>query len=102
MRKLTTVFMETNRAPHIKSKCLKKRFGEVEGITDKDYVTNSYHVPVFEEINPFVSFRKRVSRVVRWSNIYIEASDLTNNTDAIIQVIKHIYENIICRDKHEV
>lgn len=80
------------------AKCLKKRFGIVEGITDRDYITNSYHIPVFEEINPFDKLR--IESVFQklspgGSISYIECADLTHNTEAILQVIKFIYENIM-------
>lgn len=80
------------------AKCLKKRFGEIEGITDRDYITNSYHVPVFEEINPFdkLSIESNFQKLSPGGAIsYIECSDQTNNIKAVIQVIQFIYENIM-------
>lgn len=80
------------------AKCLKKRFGIIEGITDKDYVTNSYHVPVFEEINPFdkLSLESEFQKLSPGGAIsYIESADMTNNTEAIIEVLKFIYKNIM-------
>lgn len=80
------------------AKCLKKRFGIVEGITDRDYITNSYHIPVFEEINPFDKLRIEsiFQKLSPGGSIsYIECADLTHNTEAILQVIKFIYENIM-------
>jgi ribonucleoside-triphosphate reductase len=80
------------------AKCLKKRFGEIEGITDKDYVTNSYHVPVFEEINPFnkLSLESEFQKLSPGGAIsYIESADMINNTEAIMEVLKFIYENIM-------
>ncbi len=80
------------------AKALKKRFGTVEGITDRDYITNSYHVPVFEEIDAF-SKLKLESEFQKLSPggavSYIEAPNLTNNIDAVLEVIKFIYDNIM-------
>ena len=80
------------------AKCLKKRFGVVDGITDRDYITNSYHVPVFEEIDPFtkLEIESKFQKLSPGGAIsYIECADLTNNTDAIIEVMKFIYDNIM-------
>lgn len=80
------------------AKCLKKRFGEVKGITDRGYITNSYHVPVFEEIDAF-SKLKLESDFQKLSPggavSYIETPNLQNNLEVVIQVIKFIYENIM-------
>ncbi len=80
------------------AKALKKRFGTVEGITDRNYITNSYHVPVFEEIDAF-SKLKLESDFQKLSPggavSYIEAPNLTNNIDAVLEVIKFIYDNIM-------
>ena len=80
------------------AKCLKKRFGEVEGITDKNYITNSYHVPVFEEIDPFTKL-KLESEFQALSGggaiSYVETANLTNNINAVMEVIKFIYDNIM-------
>lgn len=80
------------------AKCLKRRFGVIEGITDRDYITNSYHVPVFEEINPFT----KLALESEFQNLspggaisYIECADMTHNIDAVVEVIKFIYENIM-------
>ena len=80
------------------AKCLKNRFGEVEGITDRDYITNSYHVPVFEEIDAFdkLKLESEFQRLSPGGAIsYIECPDLTNNTQAVIEVMKFIYDNIM-------
>ncbi len=80
------------------AKGLKKRFGTVEGITDRDYITNSYHVPVFEEIDAFSKLRieSEFQKLSPGGAVsYIEAPNLTNNIDAVIEVIKFIYENIM-------
>ena len=80
------------------AKCLKKRFGIIEGITDRDYITNSYHVPVFEKINPF----KKLAIESKFQSLslggairYVECADLQNNIPAILEVIKFIYDNIM-------
>ena len=80
------------------SKCLKKRFGVIEGITDRDYVTNSYHIPVFEEIDPF----KKLKIEAEFQELspggmisYIESSNLENNTEAVLEIIKYIYDNTL-------
>ena len=81
---------------------LKERFGkdifvEMDG-ADRDYITNSYHVPVFEKINPFekLSLESEFQKLSPGGAIsYIECSDLTNNVDAVLEVIKFIYDNIM-------
>lgn len=80
------------------AKCLKKRFGVIEGITDRDYITNSYHVPVFEKINPFKKLAiesKFQSLSLGGAISYVECADLQNNIPAILEVIKFIYDNIM-------
>ena len=77
---------------------LRKRFGEIEGITDKDYITNSYHVPVTEEIDPFtkLSFEREFQDLSPGGAIsYIETANLTDNVEAVLEVVKFIYENIM-------
>lgn len=78
--------------------CLKKRFGVIKDITDHDYITNSYHVNVREKIDPFtkLKFESEFQRLSPGGAIsYIETSDLTNNTEAVLEVMKYIYDNII-------
>ncbi len=80
------------------AKCLRDRFGIVKGITDKDYITNSYHVPVFEEIDAFskLSLESEFQKLSPGGAIsYIETPNLQNNIDAIIEVIQFIYDNIM-------
>ena len=80
------------------AKCLQDRFGVIKGITDKSYITNSYHVPVFEKINPFdkLSLESQFQKLSGGGAIsYIECANLTNNTPIVLQVIKFIYENIM-------
>ena len=80
------------------AKALKERFGEIKGITDKDYITNSYHVPVFEEIDAFTKLKleaefQRLSPGGAVS--YVETPNLTNNLDVVVQLIRFIYDNIM-------
>lgn len=80
------------------AKCLKKRFGIVEGITDRDYITNSYHVPVFEEINAFdkLELEAKFQKLSPGGAIsYVEIPNLSDNLDAAIQLVQFIYENIM-------
>ena len=80
------------------AKCLKKRFGVVEGITDKDYITNSYHVHVTEEIDPFtkLELESRFQKLSPGGAIsYVECADLTSNVGAVLEVIKFIYDHIM-------
>lgn len=80
------------------AKCLKNRFGIVEGITDRDYITNSYHVPVFEEINAFdkLTIEAKFQKLSPGGAIsYVEVPNLSNNIPAVLQVIQFIYENIM-------
>lgn len=80
------------------AKCLKKRFGIVEGITDRNYVTNSYHVPVFEEINAFdkLELESKFQKLSPGGAIsYVEIPNLNDNLEAVIQLMQFIYENIM-------
>lgn len=80
------------------AKCLKNRFGEIEGITDRDYITNSYHVPVFEEIDAFTKLKleSEFQQLSPGGAIsYIETPNLQNNIEAVLQVIQFIYDNIM-------
>ena len=80
------------------AKCLVKRFGKIEGITDRGYITNSYHVPVFEEIDAFtkLSLESKFQRLSPGGAIsYVETPNLQNNLDAVMEVIKFIYDNIM-------
>ena len=80
------------------AKCLKERFGTVKGITDRNYITNSYHVPVFEEIDAFskLTLESEFQKLSPGGAIsYIETPNLQNNLDAVLQVIQFIYENIM-------
>ena len=80
------------------AKCLKDRFGVVKGITDRDYITNSYHVPVFEEIDAFTKLKleSEFQKLSPGGAIsYIETPNLCNNLDAVLEVITFIYNNIM-------
>ncbi len=80
------------------AKCLKERFGTVEGVTDRKYITNSYHVPVFEEIDAFSKLKveSEFQKLSPGGAIsYIETPNLQNNLDVILEVIKFIYDNIM-------
>ena len=80
------------------AKCLKKRFGVIEGITDRNYITNSYHIPVFEEIDAFskLKIESEFQRLSPGGAIsYVETPNLQNNLEAVIQIIKFIYDNIM-------
>ena len=80
------------------AKCLKERFGTIKGITDRGYVTNSYHVPVFEEIDAFskLKLESEFQRLSPGGAIsYIETPNLQNNLDAVLEVIQFIYDNIM-------
>ena len=80
------------------AKCLKERFGIVKGVTDKNYITNSYHVPVFEEIDAFTKLKleSEFQRLSPGGAIsYVETPNLQNNLDVVIQLIKFIYDNIM-------
>ena len=80
------------------AKALRERFGVIKGITDRDYITNSYHVPVFEEIDAFTKLKleSEFQKLSPGGAIsYIETPNLTNNLDAVIEVIQFIYDNIM-------
>ena len=80
------------------AKCLRERFGRIKGITDRDYITISYHVPVFEEIDAFTKLKleSEFQRLSPGGAIsYVETPNLTNNIDAVLEVIKFIYDNIM-------
>ncbi len=80
------------------AKGLRERFGVVKGITDRDYITNSYHVPVFEEIDAFTKLKleSEFQKLSPGGAIsYIETPNLTNNIDVVLEVINFIYDNIM-------
>ncbi len=80
------------------AKCLQKRFGIIEGITDKGYITNSYHIHVTEPINAFdkISIESRFQVLSPGGAIsYVEVPNMNQNIEAVMQVIKYIYETIL-------
>ncbi len=80
------------------AKSLRDRFGVIKGITDRDYITNSYHVPVFEEIDAFTKLKleSEFQKLSPGGAIsYIETPNLANNLDAVLEVIQFIYDNIM-------
>ena len=80
------------------AKCLQKRFGIIEGVTDKSYITNSYHVHVTEEINAFdkLKFEAQFQHLSPGGAIsYVEVPNMQQNLEALLQVMRFIYDNII-------
>lgn len=80
------------------AKCLQKRFGVIEGITDKGYITNSYHVHVTEEIDAFtkLKFEAEFQQLSPGGAIsYIEIANLSDNIPAVMTVLRYIYDNIM-------
>ncbi len=80
------------------AKCLQKRFGIIEGVTDRNYITNSYHVHVTEEIDAFhkLIFESKFQRLSPGGAVsYVEVPDMQNNIDAVLSVMQHIYDNIM-------
>ena len=80
------------------SKCLQKRFGKIAGVTDKNYITNSYHVHVTEQINAFekLKFESQFQKLSPGGAIsYVEVPDMQNNIPAVLKVMQYIYENIM-------
>lgn len=80
------------------AKCLKKRFGFVDGITDRNYITNSYHVPVFEEINAFdkLELEAKFQKLSPGGAIsYVEIPNMSDNLQVVIQLMQFIYNNIM-------
>ena len=80
------------------AKCLQKRFGVIPGVTDKNYITNSYHVHVTEEINAFdkLKFEAQFQELSPGGAIsYVEVPNMQNNLDAVLSVMQYIYDNIM-------
>ena len=80
------------------AKCLQKRFGIIEGITDKNYITNSYHIHVTENINAFdkLAFESQFQALSPGGAIsYVEVPNMQQNIDAVLEVMKFIYEHIM-------
>ena len=80
------------------AKCLQKRFGIIKGVTDKNYITNSYHVHVTEQINAFdkLKFESQFQKLSPGGAIsYVEVPDMQTNIPAVVAVIQYIYDNIM-------
>ena len=80
------------------AKCLQRRFGIIEGVTDRNYITNSYHVHVTEPIDAFtkLSFEAQFQALSPGGAIsYVEVPNMTHNIEAVLEVIGYIYENIM-------
>ena len=80
------------------AKCLQDRFGIIPHVTDKNYITNSYHVHVTEQINAFdkLTFESKFQKLSPGGAIsYVEVPNMENNIDAVLAVMKHIYNNIM-------
>ena len=80
------------------AKCLQKRFGIIEGVTDKPYITNSYHVHVTEEIDAFekLRFESQFQALSTGGAIsYVEVPNMQHNLEAVLQIIRYIYDNIM-------
>ena len=80
------------------SKCLQERFGIIPGVTDKNYITNSYHVHVTEPIDAFdkLTFEAQFQALSPGGAIsYVEVPNMQNNIEAVLAVMKHIYDNIM-------
>ena len=80
------------------AKCLKERFGVIKGITDRNYITNSYHIPVFEEVDAFtkLAIESKFQKLSPGGAIsYVEAPNLVKNLDVVLELITFIYNNIM-------
>lgn len=80
------------------AKCLQRRFGVIEGVTDKNYITNSYHVHVTEEIDAFskLTFESQFQKLSPGGAVsYVEVPNMQGNLEAVLTVMQHIYENIM-------
>lgn len=80
------------------AKCLQKRFGVVKGVTDKGYITNSYHIHVTEKINAFdkLAFEAKFQALSPGGAIsYVEVPDMQDNIEAVLEIMKFIYDHIM-------
>ncbi len=80
------------------AKCLQNRFGSIPGVTDKNYITNSYHIHVTEPVNAFdkLSFEAQFQELSPGGAIsYVEVPNMQNNIDAVLAVMRHIYDHIM-------
>ena len=80
------------------AKCLKRRFGLIKGVTDRNYITNSYHIHVTEQVDAFekLSFESQFQELSPGGAVsYVEVPNMEQNIPAVMSVLKHIYENIM-------
>ncbi len=80
------------------ARCLQKRFGVIEGVTDRNYITNSYHIHVTENIDAFdkLTFESQFQALSPGGAIsYVEVPNMQNNIEAVLAVMQHIYDNIM-------
>lgn len=80
------------------AKCLKRRFGIIEGVTDKNYITNSYHIHVTEPVDAFekLTFESQFQELSPGGAVsYVEVPNMEQNIPAVMAILKHIYENIM-------
>ena len=80
------------------SKCLKRRFGEIKGVTDKNYITNSYHIHVTEPVDAFtkLSFESQFQKLSPGGAVsYVEVPNMESNIPAVMTLLRHIYDNIM-------
>ena len=80
------------------AKCLQNQFGVIEGVTDKNYITNSYHIHVTEEIDAFskLTFESQFQKLSPGGAVsYVEVPNMQGNIDAVLSVMQHIYDNIM-------
>ncbi|MCI8859573.1 MAG: anaerobic ribonucleoside-triphosphate reductase [Lachnospiraceae bacterium] len=80
------------------AKCLQRRFGVIEGVTDRNYITNSYHIHVTEEIDAFekLTFEAQFQKLSPGGAVsYVEVPNMQNNINAVLTVMQHIYDNIM-------
>ena len=80
------------------AKCLQRRFGVIEGVTDRNYITNSYHIHVTEEIDAFskLTFEAQFQKLSPGGAVsYVEVPDMQGNLSAVLTVMQHIYDNIM-------
>ena len=80
------------------SKCLQKRFGIIPGVTDRNYITNSYHIHVTEDIDAFskLTFEAQFQKLSPGGAVsYVEVPNMQNNIEAVLAVMQHIYDNIM-------
>ena len=100
LRTSATLYTELRWSPPPTSfaKCLQKRFGIIPGVTDKNYITNSYHVHVTEEIDAFskLKFESEFQKLSPGGAIsYVEVPNMQQNIPAVLSVMKFIYDNIM-------